>query len=159
SGQRARRGQQAADVSDTAWLSLVRTRATLASKAGKSIAELEPILSMSQLVTEPLARVELLAHVAIGMAHASGPQGAVDELRRAIGEAVRQIATDRWISEILTLRLAILTAPGDVGELLRIYFHASDGLPRDAQLRPTLARLFAQIYGADQITPDGRKVQ
>jgi hypothetical protein len=124
---------------DAALVSLARTRGTLAGKAGAPPFELEEGLEVGRAMADPLLRVESLAHVELGA------PGLHPGLSSEIREAARAVAPDRWPSATRILRLAVLTADGDVRDLLAAYFALGRPLPRDPALRPHLARIFGAL--------------
>jgi len=124
---------------DAALVSLARTMGTLAGKSGASPFELQEVLQVGLAMADPLLRVEALAHVELGA------PGAHPGLRDEIGRTAHAVAPDRWPSAARILRLAALTADGDVRDLLAAYFALGRPLPRDRALRPHLARIFAAL--------------
>lgn len=131
---------------EAAFVSMLRTRATLAAKSASEAETLHGLLPFAESVRDPLVRVELLAHVAIGLTRVSGSTEPVPGLRDTrLREAIRRVPPESWRQELRILRLAILTATHPVPDLLRIYFEALHRLPRDAALRAPIARVFGAV--------------
>lgn len=130
------------DPRQAALVSLVRTWATIAAKAGAGPAEMEVIREIAERLRDPVLHVEALAHVELS---ARRTPGSVRDERGAIGGVARRVPADRWLRDARILRLATLTAGGDVRELLAAYVGLGRPLPRESRLRGDVARIFEAV--------------
>lgn|GEM_PF-3546171 len=136
---------RSSDLTAGAALSLTRTWATLAAKGGIAVDELISIPPLLQLLTEPLSRVEVLAHLAAGWLSGDPRNPQLKDLRAAVGDTARRIDHDLWSQEARILRLAALTGSGPMGDLLAMALSAGEASPCDPELAPVIEGAFAKI--------------
>jgi hypothetical protein len=126
-------------------VSLARTWATLAAKGGAPVEELISLLLVQRFLSDPLSRVELLAHVAAGLMQRDPQNPQLKDLRAAVGDAARGVDRSLWSQEARILRLAALTGSGPMGDLLSLSLSASEQPPCDPELAPVIERVFSLL--------------
>jgi hypothetical protein len=134
-----------------ALLSLVRTWATIAGKAGTSYDELVSILPVATapIFRDRLVQVELLSYVALGLQRNGRTAPPGQDLSHLIGIAAREVSIDQWSRAVRILRLATLTDRENVRGLLALYLSLSDRPPCDPEIVPVVERIFSNVLGPE----------
>lgn len=127
-----------------AYVSLIRTWATMAGRSGAPVEEIDTIFRLAVSLRGPFARMEACAHLELGLRQHEATeivQTRREELRFTIRETAGGIPARQWPDEGRTLRLAILAAELDDTGRLFAYVDLTEKLPRD----PEVVRHFLSI--------------
>jgi DNA-directed RNA polymerase specialized sigma24 family protein/DnaJ-domain-containing protein 1 len=127
-------------------VSILRLWATLLAKTGAEPEQLARLLPFVATLGDPMVRVEILAHITLGLEDSRERRSLSDVARGMVIDEALRIRQSTWRRELRILRLVLATRCRGAERLARTYLSECDRLAHDPKVLGIIGRWRGQPF-------------